>query len=358
MLNHPTGSFYWTHSSDNPKVTFGGGTWEQIKGKFLWAKEDSQTAGSDGGAKTVTLTTNNLPSHNHYYTPSGNIALNAHSHTVTPTGSIDVTGASYTPAGSVSVAPTVTGASYTPAGTVTVTPKVTGAKYTPAGSVTVTPTVTGAKYTPKGTVSVTTNPTFSGTEVTSVSGGNWDFRVRANSYSGSGERFRTADAGTNTTWSNAGDDYTPLTMANKLDDRGRDKISHSGHTHKVTAEGTISGGSYSFSGNEDTITPTVTAEGSFKGTDATITPTVTTESSFKGTTATITPTVTATANFIGTAVTITPSASFRGNSNTTSSVTTTGSFSGTRTTTESTGSGTAVDKMPPYIIEYCWKRTA
>lgn len=33
-------------------------------------------------------------------------------------------------------------------------------------------------------------------------------------------------------------------------------------------------------------------------------------------------------------------------------------FTGTRSQTELTGSGTAVNKMPPYIVKYCWERTA
>lgn len=40
------------------------------------------------------------------------------------------------------------------------------------------------------------------------------------------------------------------------------------------------------------------------------------------------------------------------------SVTTNPSFSGTASNTGYTGSGTAVNKMPPYIIKYCWERTA
>ena len=37
---------------------------------------------------------------------------------------------------------------------------------------------------------------------------------------------------------------------------------------------------------------------------------------------------------------------------------TTPTFTGTQGTTSSVGSGTAVDKMPPYIVKYCWERTA
>lgn len=33
-------------------------------------------------------------------------------------------------------------------------------------------------------------------------------------------------------------------------------------------------------------------------------------------------------------------------------------FTGTRGQTEDTGSGSAVDVMNPYIVKYCWERTA
>ena len=71
---HPVGSLYWTSSNENPAVTFGGGTWKQIKDKFIWAKGDSDTVDATGGAKTVTLKVENLPSHNHNFTPAGKIA--------------------------------------------------------------------------------------------------------------------------------------------------------------------------------------------------------------------------------------------------------------------------------------------
>ena len=41
-----------------------------------------------------------------------------------------------------------------------------------------------------------------------------------------------------------------------------------------------------------------------------------------------------------------------------SSVTTTGSFSGTSGTTDTSGSGTDFSIMPPYVVKYCWERTA
>lgn len=47
-----------------------------------------------------------------------------------------------------------------------------------------------------------------------------------------------------------------------------------------------------------------------------------------------------------------------GNSNSTTSVTSTGSFSGSADTTGTSGSGTAFRILPPYVVKYCWERTA
>lgn len=47
-----------------------------------------------------------------------------------------------------------------------------------------------------------------------------------------------------------------------------------------------------------------------------------------------------------------------GNSENTTSTTSTGSFSGTQGTTDSNGSGSAFNILPPYVVKYCWERTA
>ena len=61
---HPVHSLYWSSDPTNPADLFGG-TWVQIKDHFVWAKGDSDTVNATGGAKTVSLTTAQLPSHNH-----------------------------------------------------------------------------------------------------------------------------------------------------------------------------------------------------------------------------------------------------------------------------------------------------
>lgn len=62
----PIGYVYISTSSTNPSSTFGG-TWEQIKDKFLLSAGDTYTAGNTGGEATHTLTVNEIPSHNHNY---------------------------------------------------------------------------------------------------------------------------------------------------------------------------------------------------------------------------------------------------------------------------------------------------
>jgi hypothetical protein len=61
---HPVGSLYWSSDPTNPSTLFGG-TWTQIKDRFIWAKGDSDTVNATGGSKTVQLTESNLPAHNH-----------------------------------------------------------------------------------------------------------------------------------------------------------------------------------------------------------------------------------------------------------------------------------------------------
>ena len=69
----------------NPGTLFGG-TWTQIKDKFILAAGDSYSNGATGGAVTVTLTVSNMPSHKHSFTPSGTVS--SHKHSFTPSGTV------------------------------------------------------------------------------------------------------------------------------------------------------------------------------------------------------------------------------------------------------------------------------
>lgn len=57
---YPVGSIYMSYSSTSPASIFGG-TWTQIKDRFLVGTGSSYTAGATGGANAVTLTGAHLP---------------------------------------------------------------------------------------------------------------------------------------------------------------------------------------------------------------------------------------------------------------------------------------------------------
>ena len=80
-LIYPVGSLYWSSKSTNPASLFGG-TWVQIKDRFVLACGDTyKTVGETGGASSVTLSVSNMPSHNHSFSWSG-----SHSHGVSDPG--------------------------------------------------------------------------------------------------------------------------------------------------------------------------------------------------------------------------------------------------------------------------------
>ena len=63
-LVYPVGSIYMSVNNTDPSLLFGG-EWEQIKDKFLLACGNNHNNGATGGSETVTLTTNQIPSHSH-----------------------------------------------------------------------------------------------------------------------------------------------------------------------------------------------------------------------------------------------------------------------------------------------------
>ena len=67
LLNlFPVGSYYITESATTPASLFGG-EWVQVKGKFLLGAsvQDGYPLGTEGGEKTHTLTTEEMPEHYH-----------------------------------------------------------------------------------------------------------------------------------------------------------------------------------------------------------------------------------------------------------------------------------------------------
>ena len=57
---HPIGSIYMSVNETSPAELFGG-TWEQLKNRFLLGTSDAHPLGETGGAKTHTLTESELP---------------------------------------------------------------------------------------------------------------------------------------------------------------------------------------------------------------------------------------------------------------------------------------------------------
>lgn len=72
LFAYPVGAIYIAYNHDDPATLFGG-TWERIVNRFLWAADADGGMGVVGGEKTVTLTVDQIPSHNHggTYTNAG-----------------------------------------------------------------------------------------------------------------------------------------------------------------------------------------------------------------------------------------------------------------------------------------------
>lgn len=90
---YPVGSIYISVNKVNPATLFGG-TWEQIKDRFLLAYGDTYNNGATGGEATHTLTSQEMPTHNHTYDKSASSTDNhtlttneipSHTHSVTGT---------------------------------------------------------------------------------------------------------------------------------------------------------------------------------------------------------------------------------------------------------------------------------
>ena len=250
-LVYPVGSIYWSSNNTNPGTLFGG-SWTQIKDRFILAAGDYYSNGATGGAATVTLTVSNMPSHSHSFTPNGTVS--SHSHT----------GPSHTH-------------SFTPSGTV--------ASHS-------------HDFTPSGTVesSFTGDDNNTG-EMSGSTSGWWNMTGNRNG-KGSGGRVS----------------YYEYEDSNSSAWTSHDNVRYTidlSHTHSFTPSGTV--------------------DSTFSGT--------------AGTTVSTAPQFTGTAGNTGAAGT--------GNTGETAP-----SFTGTAGNTSSSGSGSSFSILPPYIVKYCWERTA
>lgn len=61
---YPVGAIFMSVEATSPAYLFGG-TWERIKDKFLLSAGSTYAAGSSGGAASVTLAVDQIPSHRH-----------------------------------------------------------------------------------------------------------------------------------------------------------------------------------------------------------------------------------------------------------------------------------------------------
>ena len=210
--------------------------------------------------------------------------------------------------------------SYTPSGTIKSTFTGTSHSHTFTPSGTIKSTFTGTSHSHTFTPSGTIKSTFTGTSHShtftpsgTISGGAYKFTGSKGTTSLDGEHSHTYTA--------------PNTPENKLrPDRGSYAVrgtsnlstSYGGkHAHSFTPSGTIS----------------VTTNPTFTGVQQTVSATQggTVSSSFTGTEQTV---------------------------SATQGGTVASTFTGTSSSTGSVGSATAVNILPPYIVKYCWERTA
>lgn len=324
LLMYPVGSIYWTGKAPDdggdPNELFGG-TWVQIKGKFVWAKGDGDTLNATGGEKTHTLTTSEIPSHNHSFTPSGSISV-----TTNPTFTGSEHSHTYTPAGSVSVTtnPTFTGSEVTSGANSRGHTHSVGAH---SHTINSDNTSSSGTTTTAGFRGVSTNTSTDGTHKHSKIGfynsnipgnptlngkpaglyGNWGGSAGTAAWVPGGTpqqassglyyfQAETNDSSHKHAFTASGylygktDDSTAFNSGDESQN----------HTHKVTASGSISGGAYKFTGTA--VTLKATQGGSISG------------GAYK--------------------------------------------FTGSAGTTGNKGDGGAHNNMPPYVVKYCWERTA
>lgn len=77
----PPVGFVWKSASPiSPAAIFAGTTWSQLKDRAIIAAGGSYANGSTGGRASVTLTTKEMPAHNHSGSTS---SAGAHTHTAT-----------------------------------------------------------------------------------------------------------------------------------------------------------------------------------------------------------------------------------------------------------------------------------
>ena len=87
---YPIGSIYMSVNSTSPAGLFGG-TWEQLKDRFLLAAGSTYSAGSTGGEATHALTVDEMPIHSHGGVRRNHVGASGTASTGTSSGSGDTT---------------------------------------------------------------------------------------------------------------------------------------------------------------------------------------------------------------------------------------------------------------------------
>lgn len=103
-LIYPVGCYYWSSNSTNPSTLFGG-TWEQIKDRFILSAGTTYSEGTTGGEAKHYLTLSEMPSHRHTTGPNSVTAYGGLSGDTIQTGSgysvtLDKVSTGYTGGGS------------------------------------------------------------------------------------------------------------------------------------------------------------------------------------------------------------------------------------------------------------------
>ena len=104
-------------------------------------------------------------------------------------------------------------------------------------------------FTPGGSISVTTNPTFTGSEVTSNANNRGHSHTINHGHTAQAY-YASSGGSTGFEWHGSGGSSgsNPIGRIVVSDYSGSSGDESQSHTHKVTANGTISGGAYTFSG--------------------------------------------------------------------------------------------------------------
>ena len=330
LAAHPIGSLYWSSKDTNPNLLFGG-TWTRIKDKFILAAGDTYTNGATGGSASAQLTVSNLPSHSHSFTPSGSVSvsshthgLNGHTHSFTPSGSITMSAHSHGLNNHTHSFSATTGI---PSKTLTLSAVCSydGAHWhffngdDGSGSESSAPGASTGLY-PQ-TVDSVKNVMLNGTNLYNY---NNSFSSQTAYYPYNSTNYNNR---VRLTIDGEGTGHWQTTKANYYYTAFQFPTSWSGyHSHSVTL---------SQSGYSDHTHYVYGMTGSSTGNNSGTTQNTITTGSFTGT-ASITD----------------------GNSGNTTATAPTGSFTGSAGITGATGDSTSFSILPPYLVKYCWERTA